>query len=751
MRCQAGNAKRTVIAVSAAITVLIPITAKADTVKNDSNTTSVHKIKRIKKEIKAKVITKSVTMGSDNGGPITAISKKVIERDRDVSNAESVLNNSPGVNVTTSNPIGVRVHTSIRGFKGSQIGYTYDNLPITNLLNGGLTGGDSNDKQALYNVIPLTLGQTDGINIQFGPTPTNVNSFGAMGGTVEYLPRLPSKNFYLKTFAGYGSFDTRLYGAEVNTGNSKSLGNLLLRFSSRQTNNYLENSPDRLYSYYGAYTLPSTSGRSIFSAIFMMNLTNGYVPSHMPVELTNKYGPNYQFPLSDTYAQATGNSSTVILGYKTAMTNRILLDTKLYYQYQDFNELTYESPNFYNTSPYIGNIPYYAFGPTSPYVRYRVINQALGVSPTAKFFLGNNYNYELQVGGLGVFALAHDSAYFLNTPSAPQIQTVNDAWDEHQHRLLATLFAQAKLKPLPGLTLYPGIKEEYVTNLMNDIYGAYEQGDYSGNEYRNFTPYFGVSYKLSRAIKTYANFGINYKYPNMSAYYAADQTSPPHLIAIHPEKVQSYQIGAQYKSNGLNANIAFYRQAFTNVFSSYYDLQNGLSYQYNFGSARYQGINIGLNYNLGENFDIYTNYSLQSAVYTSSSTALNGASVNAGDPKQYTPTYLYNIGVSDSYHNLYGSLWATLVGPQYIGTSGGAPTTESIPAYKTVNLSLAYTVPIQAYGMKKLKLSFNVMNLLNSHSYSFEKQFENSFGTGTYLQGQPLMGRYISSELALTF
>lgn len=750
MQNRVNNQNKILVTIAVLSTIYFPAMAYADDGINIQKE-KIHKIEQIKKEVKAKKIVKSVTMGSDNGGPVTDISEKIIKRDRGVSNAESILNNSPGVNVTTSSPIGTRVHTSIRGFKGSQIGYTYDNLPLSNILNGGMTGGDSNDKQALYNVVPLTLGETDGIKIQFGPTPTDVNSFGAMGGTVEYLPRMPTKKFYTKIFGGYGSFATKYYGAELNTGKSKELGNLFIRFSSRQTNNFFQDQPNRLYSYYAAYTLPSLSGRSVFTAILLMNKTNGFVPSHMPVSLTNKFGPSYQFPLTDTYAQAKGNNIEAILGLKNAVTNRIILDGKVYYQYQNFNELSYENPEFYNTSPYIGNVSYFAFGSGSPFVHYDVVNKTIGVAPTATIFLGKNYNYRVKLGGLAVESLAHDYDYFLSSPSAPQIETVNDAWDEHQHRILGKLFAQGKFEPIKGLIFYPGIKYEYVDSLMNDIYGAYEQGDYSGNTYTNVTPYFGVTYKLTKHINTYANYGINYKYPNMSAYYAADQTSPPNLINIHPEKVATYQFGAQYKSRRMIANIAFYRQDFTDVFSSYYDLSNGLSYQYNFGSARYQGMNIGLDYDVSHHFNIYTNYSLQGAVYTTSSTALNGASVSAGDPKQYTPTYLYNVGLRDKLYGIDGSIWANFVGPQYIGTSGGAPTSESLPAYKTLNLSLSYKIPIRSYGIHSIKLALNATNLLNSNSYSFAKEFENSFGTGTYLQGNPLLGRFISSELSVKF
>ena len=744
------NRTSVVMFASSVLCVSTLVARASDDVPQQDNK-KVQVIKKIRKEISGKEISKSVTMGSDNGGPVTAISKHLVESQRGVTNAESILNSSPGVNVTTSNPIGVRVHTSIRGFKGSQIGYTYDNLPITNILNGGLTGGDSNDKQALYNVVPVTLGQIGGVKIQFGPTPTNINSFGALGGTVEYLPRLPTNKFYVKTFAGYGSFNTRRYGAEVNTGYGKGLGKLFVRFSSRQTNNYFENTPNRLYSYYAAYVLPSVSGRSEFTAIYLQNNTNGFVPAHMPTALTDKYGPTYQFPLSDTYAEAKGNSSTAILGYKTFMTDKILLDTKMYYQYQDFDEVNYESPDFYNNSPYVGNVPYFAFGNSSPYNRYRVINQTIGVAPSAKIFLGENYQYQIDIGGLGLFTLAHDSSYLLPSRDYPQLQTVNDLWDEHQHRLVGTVYVQGKLKPTSRLTIYPGVKEEVVSSLMNDILGAYEQSAFSGNTYKRFSPYLGVDYKLTDEINLYSNFGINYKVPNMSAYYAADQTNPPAPLLISPEKVETFQFGAQYKAKNILANIAFYRQNFTNVFSSYYDLNNGLSYQFNFGSAKYQGMNIGADYKFNDVISGFANYSLQAASYTSSATGLNGVSVAAGDPKQYTPTYLANVGVNGKYDNLSAALSANFVGSQYIGSSGGSPTTSTIRPYKIVNLSITYNRKINYLDLKSAKISLNITNLLNSHSYIFEKQFNNTLGTGVYNQGQPMLGRFISADLALTF
>jgi len=61
-----------------------------------------------------------------------------------------------------------------------------------------LTGGNYN-YASLYNLVPVTLGESSGISVIYGPAEPAVNTIGGIGGTVEYARRLPTK-----TFSGLG-------------------------------------------------------------------------------------------------------------------------------------------------------------------------------------------------------------------------------------------------------------------------------------------------------------------------------------------------------------------------------------------------------------------------------------------------------------------------------------------------------------------------------------------------------------------
>ncbi|WP_298137362.1 TonB-dependent receptor [Acidiferrobacter sp.] len=691
-----------------------------------------------------------VVMGGVHGAPVASLVAAALHGDEMAENAQTVLNSMPGTNVTSTNPLGTRPHISVRGFSGTQLGYTFDGLPIGDLFSGGLTGGNNN-YASLYNLVPVTLGESSGINVIYGPAEPSVDSVGGMGGTVEYMPRLPGKTFSASVFGGFGSFDTRNYGAEVNTGASKNGGALFLRAAHHSTGNYLENSPDRGNSFYGAYVLPSRGGRSRFSAIVLYNNNSGYIPARMPAALLSLYGPNYQWPQSFTYSYGQATHEMVVLGYKTEMNRYILLDSKAFYAYTRSDQLTYQNPAV--TPTYDGNITYFPYGNGAPYNRYIYVTRTAGLSEAVNLMLGPD---TVTFGGFGAASIYHSSQYWLASPGAASVPGQNDAWDEHAYRLYGKIYAQAELKFLGALTIVPGVKEEYADTAINDIPGAYYPvGASSGNNYTEPSPYLGASYKVTRDVKVYGNVAQAYKFPNISAYYSADSfatpTSPPPGISVLPERVTSYQIGVAFRSRRTALGAAFYRQYFAHTFSSVYDATNGLTYEYNYGASRYTGLDLTGSYKPGYGLKIYGGWSLQSAQYTSNATNSFGSSVSAGDPRQYTPHYLANIGVEERYARVTGALWANFVGSQVIGTSAGGPTTGSVPAYRTVNASLTYTLPIHAPGIKSLKASLNITNILNSHAYIYEKQFIYPSGTGTYNEAEPMMPRFVGVELTATF
>ena len=737
----------------------------------------IYKIKSVSKNLLRTVEKAALTHIKPVFGAETAlIPKKFLEGQESTQNASTILSFVPGVNATSTNPIGVKTHISVRGFSQTQVGYTFDNLPIADLFNGGLSGGNNNYAD-LTNLIPVTLGETSGIRVTYGTPSPDINAVGAIGGNIDYLPKIPSEKRYESIFAGYGSFDTRSYGAEINTGANPGYGNLLLRFSSRQTAGYLDHSPDREYSYYAAYDLPQISPTSKWSVIFLLNKNKGATAARMPVALLQQYGPNYQWPLSFTYANSTAEHMMTIVQNKTLISSHAVFGFKGFYAYTNSNRLEYVNPSV--NTPYNSFVTFYLnpaqtvcqysgndFSGNSSaacqaqtingdnYHSYSYTTNTFGFNPSVEWL---NHYVDLKAGGLGAVSQYHSRDYVYGSPNVPEVAGYNDLWDEHAWRLYGKLYAQAKIKPTRSLAITPGLKYETVSTHINDVPGYYYTvGAGSGRSYSEVSPYVGIQYKPIRSVTLYANYAVGYKYPNITAFYAADSnatsTSPATPVTIKPEQVNTYQFGAAYSHAGMDASISFYRSDFAHTFSSYYDTTTGLTYEYNIGSSSYQGINIATAYALDNYVSVYGNYSLQDAHYTSNSSSAYGVATSIGEPRANTPTYLAGIGILAHYMNTRARLYGNLVGPQYIEASTGAPTSISMPAYATMNFNLAHTFQIHQYGLKSVTLSLSGVNLLNSEASVLEKQFPYiNNQPGNYLVAEPMMPRSFFGTVKMVF
>jgi len=749
----------------------------ADSGQAAHGTKRVYKIKRITKDLLRMVDKAALTRVKPVYGAETAlIPKEFVKGQESTQNASTILNFVPGINATSTNPLGVKTHISVRGFSQTQVGYTFDNLPIADLFNGGLSGGNNNYAD-LTNLIPITLGETSGIRVTYGTPAPDVNSVGAIGGNIDYLPRLPTKRSYVTVFSGYGSFSTDNYGVEADTGNKSGYGNLFARFSSRQTSGYLHGAKDRQYSYYAAYDIPQITPTSKWSLIFLLNKNQGVTPARMPMAVLNQYGRYYQWPSSFTYANSKTEHMMAVLQNKTLLSSNAVFGMKAFYAYSNSDRLEYVNPN--SDSPYNSFVTFYLnppltvcqysgndfMGNNSPACQDQTINgdnyhsysyqtNTFGFNPSVNWF---QHYVNLKAGGLAMISTYDSQDFVYGTPNVPKIAGYNDLWDEHGWRMYSKIYGQTKIKPVSSVAITPGIKYEIMYTHLNDVPGYYYSvGANSGRSYSELSPYIGIEYRPLSSIKLFADYAVGYKYPNITAFYSADSnattTSPSTPVTIKPERVNTYQFGAQYASGPVNVSVSFYRSDFVHTFSSYYDTSNGLTYEYNIGSSQYQGVNIAAQFAIDKYVSLYGNYSLQAATYTSNSSSQYGVTTSIGEPRPNTPTYLAGVGVLAHYGRTNGRLYANLVGPQYVEASTGAPTSISMPAYATMSFTLSHEFPIHRYGIDDISVGLSGINLLNSDAYIMEKQFAYINGyNGNYIEAEPMMPRSFFGTIKLKF
>lgn len=729
----------------------------------------VHKIKAVRRNESAQSLLKSDgNVNFSEGSANAKITKKQIDALGGTANALSILKLSPGVNVTSSNIMGTRANISIRGFSGTQSAYTFDGIPIGDLWNGGFQAGNAQLGGA-YNLVPVTSGEISGVKILYGPAPSNILSIGGLGGTIQYSPLLPQKKFGISVFGGYGSYDSLNYGASLNTGSNQKYGNMYLRFSSKQTQNYQYNTPDRQYSYYISYKFPSLSPYSNLTGIAYINRNQGYIPQHLPEAIYESEGPNYQFPQSDTYQEAESQFLFSALDYKALLSSAMGTNIKLFYTSTNFDSLKYTNPEFTQETNYNGSIgslfpatesSYQNIGYTPSSLdgvdnhSYHYDTATIGISPSISLFL-NKINTKLEVGGLAMLSGYRSGIYWYNSAVMPKINQYNDAYDEHGTRTYYKVYGMLKTK-FGNLNIYPGVSYDVESTHFDDVTGYYYA--YSANSHRQYSavsPYIGFKYLFNHNLSITGTYSLASEFPNVSAFYSADDaatsTTPAPTPIVDPEKVKNSQVGLKYATHNYGLSLTLYRSQFEHTFANYYDPTTGITTVYNSAPSIRQGIELSGKSSINRNMYIYGNYSIQKGFYSSSYTGVFGTRVKANTPIQYVPTYTANLGLGLKYNKLSARFWYNAIGSQYVATSSGVPTSKSLSAYGTLNLSLQYTRNIDLDGLENATLSFIASNLLNSQPIDFAEQFPTFNGNGSYYEVSGQLPRFLGVNFKLNF
>ena len=174
--------------------------------KTKSSKQSVH-IREVIKEAQAAKVD-GVPMNSPYAS--SYIGKRAIKLASPVTSPQELLNRRPGIVATAGGPLGVRQHIRFRGFSDGAFTEEFDGIPLNNAFTGYSV--------SRANRIPITINNISGVKIYDGVNNPSVSGPQSLAGTINYLPKKPTKHFYASGGIGYGSFDTFLWNATVNTG-----------------------------------------------------------------------------------------------------------------------------------------------------------------------------------------------------------------------------------------------------------------------------------------------------------------------------------------------------------------------------------------------------------------------------------------------------------------------------------------------------------------------------------------------------
>ena len=706
-------------------------------------------------------------------------------------NLQTLLQNQPSVYTYTNGPIGTGTNIFYRAFNSGQFAETFDGVALNDVFNGAVTGQADTVANVLF--VPLNI---DSVELYHGINNPATNSYNSLGGTINFLPRLPTATAGGEVGASYGSFDTYEAHALINTGDIDGVRQMA-SVSYAKSDGWVPGTPDRNTNIYYSATYDNPNGDHL-GAMFVFNDNKGNTPMQMPVPLLQANGGYWQWPRSVDYEDDSDQRIMGILDFSLPLASNITFDSKVFGGYNNYVRTSYANPaddesatqpyELYSQSSGSAYWLYYPDGPTySPaavfgsahagtdYHYYGYDAWGIGYQPSMTFSLPHNL---VTAGGNVSYGELNSREYWYGAYNMPLTDGYNDVWDEHDTRLFGSAYVQDDIKLLSDmLTITPGVKYVYArTHDHDDIGFYYPYGGVVGDSEHFVSPTVGVNFQPTKDLSFNFAFGQNIKFPDITGFYddipgnTAATGAPPYTpptITIKPEHVNDYELGAKYQTGTFSAELSLYREDFSDIFIDQFDPVAYLTIVSNGGDARYQGVEIQLqnDFNLGNMGDVqaYVNYSYNSAKYTTAFDAdsvggtlsVADASVTPGEKVGDVPDMVASVGATWNYQGFSLTAVGRYVGRQYtLDYNTGVPDGVTIGGHMIADLGLSKTIDLKGdnFFAKSILFGVNVDNVFDKYyfNYADTSTSENYFKTLTTF-ASPGAPRSVTGRITIDF
>ncbi|AOU97364.1 hypothetical protein BI364_04590 [Acidihalobacter yilgarnensis] len=727
-------------------------------------------VTQIKKVIKAVLPEKAVA----------TVSKTKVEHTSPSSNLLSILKNIPGFNVMSVGPgnlLSGDTAFTLNGFSSSQVGSTFDGVPIINTFLGGVYGqGDD------HAVTPMTTGQISGVQVYSGANTPQQNSLNSLGGTINFSPKMPSLKSGVDVGLSGGSYarqgGNNSVSMQANSGAIKSLDGfrLLARYGHTNETGFQRQVYAHLNSYYLAAIQPFNEGLSKLSLIVIHNDEKARMPDLIPLALINQYGRDYQYPKGVVDNIVRSHTTHIILGIKSLLNPVAVGGFKFFYNNTQNDRTAYANAAYNNSymgyglpttlksssaldgygsnfNVYNNNLATQMFGSAhagTQYQRYIDNYHNIGSKAHITLLLPSN---TVTFGSMVLQAKDYSTEGWYGASPVPMIMGYNNAWLEHDGKDYWDAYIQDDMSLMNGrLHIYPGVKYVHVSMFSSDAQGYYYS--YGGAVSKTFTwaePSLGATFSPIKPVEVYANYGRTYKAPNISALYSVIGSSPiPSPVTVVPEYVDSIDAGIRYSSRFGKASVSVFDRLFNQVFSYSYSNVTGVTTEYNSGTAAYKGFTVAVEKPLFAHLSIEGNYGYTDAKYTKNFTGNNGT-VTAGMWRPDVPEYTANLGLSYHHSGWYASLSSHFVGRQYIAYNGGTTSGVTISSYSVTDLTAAYTWEPHGDYVKKIKFSAYLDNIADTQYIAYADVHGSQGASGNYERVQEGAPRFIGVAVNASF
>ncbi len=606
-------------------------------------------------------------------------------------NAVARIAPSVGAGLSANGPGLGESKVSLRGFQDGEYNVTYDGIPF---------GDTNNPTHHSTSYFPARI--IGGMVIDRGPGNASNLGQATFGGSINLFSKELASEFRFSPYATYGSWNSKIRGAEIDSGALARFGDARLMFNASrlESDGYQTYSAVKEDNY--QFKLQQPIGKDTMLTLFSTyNTIHSFVPDKAGVTLAQValYGKNYSLnndKTSQNYFGYNYNDKRTDFEYlrlQTKLGNWALENTLYSYAY---NNNTFSGQD---ASGATANGTKAGASGNKNVPGYNKLNAYRVNGDIAK--LSNRFDVGLLRVGLWLENSdtnrhTYDLDWTLNLPNpkestAPKSVSYeqNSSWKQYQP------FIEFEWAMAPGWSVTPGLKYVHFQRKLDaEVNQGTRLPTKAEQTYHSTLPFLTANYAISKEWAAYGQIARGFLVPDLSMFYVNN----PGLSTPKPQTSTNYQLGTVHQSGSLTLDADLYYIDFNNKIATSGSGNDQI--YYNQGGVVYKGIEGAVTYYLGSGFSLHANGSLNKA--EAKDTGLQVAKV----PKSTSA-----LGLLYKRDGLYGSLIAKNNGSQY--AKDGEPAAYQIGAYTVTDFTLGYRWRVGSRIVKALKLQAGVNNLFN--------------------------------------
>lgn len=632
---------------------------------------------------------------------------------------------TPGTFSFSPNGLGLgSSKTYFRGFKDGNYTMTYDGIPFQD------TNDPSHHSWAYF---PAQI--IGGTVLDRSPGKASTLGPANFGGSINLLSQELTSDPSGSVTASYGTWDTRLFAAQVDTGNFGPDGssNLMINASQMNSNGYQRFNDQQRQNLTAKYQYALTDNTVLTLFGTSQELKSNTQDGDPTRSQLATYGNNYYLvkdptqPNNVDYNTYRVHTDFEYLGLVSDLGGGWKVDNKLYdYDYHNAQYLDPQLPTVPAT--YDPSL----IGPTSATDKlnaYHTYGDILRISQdsrlgTLRFGLwaeqANTNRHQVPSNPVTRVDVSTPkfNQDFITKTLQPYLEYQFDITDAlqitpgvkySQYQQSFTQYPSSKMYPKSTVTC-AGKSVKVPAGEMLDssscqvVSGATVK---STATYSDWQPSIDVHYLLQKNWSVYAQYAYGDVIPPSNAYDVPVTNGQQLVVNQKPILSKTVQIGSVWKSDRFTFDVDAYHINFDNSYASSRDNTTGETIYYPAGTSTTQGVEAESNILFDGGISLYLNATYGTNKYNSGAVK--------GQTASNSPNHTEAIGLNYAKDRWDVGVLSKWIGSQW-NSNGNVPDAVKIAAFNMTNVYVNYTMPWASHPSMSTKFQFAINNLFSNQN-----------------------------------